>query len=735
MVIPAGHVIKQGVAQTKTCTQDGWAGYEYCTECDYTTKVVIPAGHVIKQGAAQTKTCTQDGWTAYEYCTECDYTTKMVIPAGHVIKQGVAQTKTCTQDGWTAYDYCTECDYTTKEIISATGHTEVIDKAVAATCTASGLSEGKHCSKCDEAILSQEEIPALGHKYSSVITKLATCTEAGELTYTCVNCGDSYIEGIPVLGHDYKAVVTAPTCTKMGYTIYTCACGDKKVVDPVSALGHTVVIDKAIAPTCTATGLTEGEHCFVCGEITKAQEIVPVIDHADGNGDSKCDTCGMVVGDGPDVLAELSLTRISGKGRSETAVQAAAILKAELGVSQFDRIIIANGLNFADALAGSYLAAVKSAPILLYSGAASIALNEACIKENLSADGVVYLLGGSAAVPDEVENSLKASGIKVERLKGKDRYKTNLEILKEAGVQPGSEILVATGLNFADSLSASATGKPILLVNGKGSSLSADQREYLTRYGGGKITILGGNGAVSAGIEGELRGYGEVKRLSGKTRYNTSTKIAEEYFGVVDTVVIAYGNNFPDGLCGGPVAYAMNAPLILTQAGQESVAAAYISDNPVLKGCVLGGTAAISEDTVKKLFQKESTGTVDPLVKLQKMAALGIDTAYNSAKFPSTLHLQSVTYEDMINGYGDSITRMVLSCYAANSLGGYGSIYVVVLCSDNKTDYLEYEWDGLYFTTSAHDNSPGLCDYTMSNSTAMDAYKSLISNPKDIPYD
>lgn len=42
---------------------------------------------------------------------------------------------------------------------------------------------------------------------------------------------------------------------------------------------HIEVIDEAVLPTCTTTGLTEGSHCSLCNEIIKAQTIVPVTGH------------------------------------------------------------------------------------------------------------------------------------------------------------------------------------------------------------------------------------------------------------------------------------------------------------------------------------------------------------------------------------------------------------------------------------------------------------------------
>ena len=64
--------------------------------------------------------------------------------------------------------------------------------------------------------------PAQSHDYRQTASTAATCTEAGSVTYTCADCGDSYTETVPALGHDYAAADDA------GDTIYTCTrCGDQ----------------------------------------------------------------------------------------------------------------------------------------------------------------------------------------------------------------------------------------------------------------------------------------------------------------------------------------------------------------------------------------------------------------------------------------------------------------------------------------------------------------------------
>lgn len=79
--------------------------------------------------------------------------------------------------------------------------------------------------------------------------------------------------------HEYvKSVTKEATCTEKGEMTYTCSCGDK-YTDEFAAKGHSLMILEAVAPTCTEEGKTEGLKCHDCEFIAQAQSTIAPLGH------------------------------------------------------------------------------------------------------------------------------------------------------------------------------------------------------------------------------------------------------------------------------------------------------------------------------------------------------------------------------------------------------------------------------------------------------------------------
>ena len=107
---------------------------------------------------------------------------------------------------------------------------------------------------------------------------------------------------------------------------------------------HSEIIDEAISPTCTETGLTEGSHCSVCGEVLVKQVVRDSIGHSltshdaeqatcteDGNNEYwSCDNCNKYFSDseGKDEVEESSwVIPAAGHKMTEHAAEPATCLK------------------------------------------------------------------------------------------------------------------------------------------------------------------------------------------------------------------------------------------------------------------------------------------------------------------------------------------------------------------------------------------------------------------------
>ncbi|MBQ2928016.1 MAG: extracellular solute-binding protein [Oscillospiraceae bacterium] len=433
----------------------------------------------------------------------------------------------------------------------------------------------------------------------------------GKHTFTAATSGDNCMT--------YGGIVDSTLLNITGGSVTfdavkaLCAQGIDPSLKTMIQVGSGLVI--VSQPDGTKKDMLSGDYLYTfenpeTGETTSQKFYINSFEHDDTfegepwwNGEA--DECSKLVISAP--TTEPTITRVAGGNRIQTAVASANTLKEILDVDKFQTILVADARNFPDALSGSYLAAVTGAPILLHSPGNGNVPNY--INANLETGGTVYILGGTSSVPEELETSLRGDIHKI-RIAGRGRWETSLKIIAQAdalrGEQP-TKVLICTGRDFADSLSASATGLPILLVDGIGTSLSQEQKAYLSSLDKAELYVIGGSGSVNDTILKALHAYdadNHAQRVAGSGRELTSVEVAKTFFPETNGTALAYSREFADGLSGGPVAFALDAPLLLIRSGKEAAANAYVEAAGITNCYIIGGEKSIPMDSANAVFGK-----------------------------------------------------------------------------------------------------------------------------------
>ncbi|MGN1307130.1 MAG: S-layer homology domain-containing protein [Faecousia sp.] len=242
-----------------TCASDGYTLHT-CSRCGYNYRdQFAPAlGHAYEE-AVTAPTCTAQGYTTYT-CKTCGhgYIDSVIAALGHDCEV-VVTAPTCTAQGYTTYT-CKVCGHSyVDSVIPAAGH-DFITAVTEPTHDEMGYTTHT-CKACDYSYV-DSYTDALGHAYVGEFTKEPTCTEEGEMTFTCA-CGKSYTQTVPVIAHEYETAVTAPTCTALGFTTYACKiCGHSYKADYVNAISHDCE-NTVVEPTCVGYGYTVSacKHC------------------------------------------------------------------------------------------------------------------------------------------------------------------------------------------------------------------------------------------------------------------------------------------------------------------------------------------------------------------------------------------------------------------------------------------------------------------------------------------
>ena len=215
------------------------------------------------------------------------------------------------------------------------------------------------------------------------------------------------------------------------------------------------------------------------------------------------------------VLADLTaagvgrVVRIAGADRFETAARLAARLRPTAAAyvavgSHPDR-----DRAWPDAVAVSGLAARQGRPILLVAPGAVPAATERALGELGIKNATV--VGGTAAVGENVAEAIAANDVVVDRLAGATRFET-ARLVAAAAVKDGANggvVWLATGNAFPDALAAgaavAATDGVLLLTPGRG--LGRDGHAWLGQHRDrlAAVRLLGGPAAVSADVEQDIR--------------------------------------------------------------------------------------------------------------------------------------------------------------------------------------------------------------------------------------
>lgn len=187
--------------------------------------------------------------------------------------------------------------------------------------------------------------------------------------------------------------------------------------------------------------------------------------------------------------------RWSGSDRYRTA---AAVSQA---YDSAERVFVATGADYPDALAAAARAGAVDAPVLLVRtdgipGATAAALDRLDPEQ-------ITVLGGDAAVNDPVVRDLRAWA-PTNRVAGLNRYVTAANLMQE--YVSAETVYIASGMNWPDALAGSAKAgmdeAPLLLT--RPDSIPQVLVTALQRLYPDRIVILGGTVAVSEDVEEEL---------------------------------------------------------------------------------------------------------------------------------------------------------------------------------------------------------------------------------------
>lgn len=188
-----------------------------------------------------------------------------------------------------------------------------------------------------------------------------------------------------------------------------------------------------------------------------------------------------------------------------------------------------------------------------------------------------------------------------DRVAGQDRFETATAISVRNFSPSTSEVFIASGENYPDSLTAGAAAgarKAPLLLTKKGSLPQTTVKE-LQRLQPAQVYVIGGSEAISDQTFGAIKSIVPASnRYAGADRFATSRIVANTFFQSPGKALVASGFAFPDALAATATAGNSSMPLVLVDPrtqGFDADTQTLLSNKAITQVYLIGGTTVLSE--------------------------------------------------------------------------------------------------------------------------------------------
>ena len=260
----------------------------------------------------------------------------------------------------------------------------------------------------------------------------------------------------------------------------------------------------------------------------------------------------------------------------------------------------------------------------------------------------------------------------IKRLAGSTRYDTMVSVVSEGAWSAGGTVIVASGENYPDALSASGLagvyGAPIVLT--EGNKLSPQATEQIRSLRPSRIIVVGGLSVISGNVLVSLQGIcSKVSRIAGATRTDTSSALYRDGGNAWgSTAIVVSAANYPDALSVSPYAYAEKAPVFLCDPVIGLTDEQRVALKNFKRVLVVGG-----ENAVPSRFVQDLPGVI------RRAGATRYETSMAVADWglSNGLREDAIVYAAGLN-FPDALTAGPLA-------GRNGSVLLLVDSSSNST--------------------------------------------------